>query len=208
MSVDHLVLIPTEREKNILLARAPDLESSRSHVATCGFGPVVAAAKATRLILQLQPKKVWLLGIAGRFGDQLEIGKAYFFSAVTIYGIGFGEGDEFCILDEGQLDPAAVSTPNRFALDRDSPDAAGELLTVTASSASKIDVSRRLRNFPQAVAEDMEGYGVALACHISGVPLSIIRGISNDCGNRNHREWEVESSLAEVAEVFKSAPGF
>ncbi len=49
----------------------------------------------------------------------------------------------------------------------------------------------KLRVFPDAMAEDMEGFGVALACRFAEVPLSIVRGFSNWVGDRNHSNWKV-----------------
>ncbi len=56
--------------------------------------------------------------------------------------------------------------------------------------------------FPKAVAEDMEGYAVALACRLHDVPLTIIRGISNQAGDRNHDGWQVAEALQSAAELF------
>jgi futalosine hydrolase len=52
---------------------------------------------------------------------------------------------------------------------------------------------------PAAVAEDMEGFAVALACRLAGVPLTIIRGISNTAGDRDHARWRVPEALAAAA---------
>jgi futalosine hydrolase len=45
----------------------------------------------------------------------------------------------------------------------------------------------------------MEGFGVALACRLAGVPLTIIRGISNTAGDRDHARWRVPEALAAAA---------
>ena len=50
--------------------------------------------------------------------------------------------------------------------------------------------------FPGAAAEDMEGFGVALACALHGVPLSIVRGISNAAGQRAPAHWRISPALA------------
>ena len=60
---------------------------------------------------------------------------------------------------------------------------------------------RRRQCYPQAVAEDMEGYAVALACSISGLRLTIIRGISNETGVRDKSKWSIRESLQSVAEA-------
>jgi futalosine hydrolase len=84
------------------------------------------------------------------------------------------------------------------------------LLTACAASADAADVAVRRRLFPTAVAEDMEGFGVALACRLAGVPLAIVRGISNDAGDRDKRRWQIGPALeaaASLARTFIAAAG-
>ena len=76
---------------------------------------------------------------------------------------------------------------------------AGLLLTACAASADATDVAHRRRLFPTAVAEDMEGFGVAVACRLAGVPLAIVRGISNDAGDRDHGRWRIGPALEAAA---------
>jgi futalosine hydrolase len=45
------------------------------------------------------------------------------------------------------------------------------------------------------VAEDMEGFAVAMACRLRGVPLDIVRGISNTAGDRDASRWQVAAAL-------------
>ena len=51
------------------------------------------------------------------------------------------------------------------------------------------------------MAEDMEGFGVALACRLGGVPLGIVRGISNDAGDRDKSRWQIPAALTAAAEL-------
>jgi futalosine hydrolase len=41
----------------------------------------------------------------------------------------------------------------------------------------------------------MEGFGVAVACRLANVPLTIVRGISNRAGDRDHSKWNIAGSL-------------
>jgi futalosine hydrolase len=79
------------------------------------------------------------------------------------------------------------------------------LLTACAASATAADVARRTSLFPVAAAEDMEGFGVALACRLAGVPLTIIRGISNTAGDREHARWRMPEALAAAAALAMQA---
>lgn len=75
------------------------------------------------------------------------------------------------------------------------------LLTACAASATADDAALRRHIFPAAVAEDMEGFGVALACRLSGIPLGIVRGISNTAGDRDKARWQIEPALAAAADL-------
>jgi futalosine hydrolase len=79
--------------------------------------------------------------------------------------------------------------------------AAGQLLSVCAASATPGEAQWRRRRYPNAAAEEMEGFGVALACRLAGVPLTIVRGISNVAGDRELAGWDVLSALDAVAEA-------
>ena len=54
----------------------------------------------------------------------------------------------------------------------------------------------RRERFPDAVAEDMEGFAVAVACTLAGVPLRVVRGISNLVGDRDPKHWRIPAALA------------
>ena len=75
----------------------------------------------------------------------------------------------------------------------------GQLVSVAASSGNVEQAHQRLRRFPQAVAEDMEGFAVALACQLADVPLIVIRGISNTVGNRDIQTWQTTDALHAAA---------
>ena len=204
-----LFLVPTEPERRQLAPALAAGIASAARIQLCGFGPVAAAARTTALITEHAPQRVMLIGIAGRFDARLKIGAAYRFDRVACYGIGAGAGDGFI--------PAAALGWNQWPGDPPDPEAAvgdvidcgaaaaeagessGLLLTACAASATADDVARRTKLFPAAVAEDMEGFGVALACRLAGVPLTIIRGISNTAGDRDHARWRVSEALAAAA---------
>ena len=79
------------------------------------------------------------------------------------------------------------------------PEPAGLLLSACAASACEADVLSRLRLFPSATAEDMEGFAVTAACRLSGIPLDIVRGISNTAGDRDHSRWQIDAACHAAA---------
>jgi futalosine hydrolase len=75
------------------------------------------------------------------------------------------------------------------------------LLTVCAASGSRAEASARCERHPFARAEDMEGFGVALACAIARIPLSIVRGISNVAGERDVSRWQIGAALGAARQL-------
>lgn len=207
---EPLVVVPTAAERNRLLAHAP---AAIGPIELCGFGLAAAAARTAHLVARRSPSRVILAGIAGRFDDSIGLGAATLFERVACHGIGVGTGAAF--LPAAALgwpqwpgDPAdrAAAVGDSIGLADDQP-AAGDtplprrslLLSAAAGSADAEDARLRRGMFPGVVAEDMEGFGVALACRLAGVPCSIVRGISNTVGDRDTARWRIDEALAAAA---------
>jgi futalosine hydrolase len=214
-----LVLVPTPFERKILdsvLLPLTHLAGGTLHL--CGFGPVAAAARTSQLISRWNPARIVLTGIAGAIGDQLPIGSANSFDEVACFGIGVGGGEHFetasaagwaqwgsdaAADSEDVLNVGDVLALNRRHSDGDVGYVSDtqQLLTCCAASANSKDVELKRRCFPTAIAEDMEGFGVAMACALAGVPFQIVRGISNVAGDRSKDRWMVREALEAAAEL-------
>lgn len=207
----QLILVPTDIERRVLAARLDGRLPADARMELCGFGLVAAAARTAGLLSAARPDRVILAGIAGRFGPSLGLGEAAIFERVLCHGIGVGSGAAFesaARLGWPQWpgDPAdprvaigdeiPCSVPRGHGLRREAL-----ALSVAAASADAAEAARRREAFPEAACEEMEGFAVAFACGLAGVPLSIVRGISNDAGDRDHGRWRVEEALAAVAEL-------
>ncbi len=205
-----LLLVPTPVEERRLQDHG-GFDPGLAIVGLCGFGPIAAAARTSQLLARLRPARVLLVGIAGTFDEEiLPVGNAIAFDAVAVEGIGAGEG-------EGLSGPAALGFPqwpgsadadpvhDRILLGggplvdagalRD-PARSALLLTTCAASASPEQAALRRRRFPEALAEDMEGFAVALSCALHGVPCHVVRGISNRVGDRDPAHWRIPAALA------------
>ena len=80
-----------------------------------------------------------------------------------------------------------------------------QLLTVCAASGSLgVAKHRQERHGSTVVAEDMEGFAVAMACEVAGIPLRIVRGISNVAGDRDSSNWQIDAALKSVAEAIQN----
>ena len=209
----HLILVPTELERGIIEPMVAAGCGSSVSVELCGFGPVVAAARTARLIAEHRPAAVLLVGIAGRFAGRLAIGQAYAFERVACHGVGAGSALEVAPAEAmgwpqwpgDEVDPTTRIGDLLSCTSRQLPITAaaraGLLLSACSASAGDGDVRSRLRLHPEAAAEDMEGFAVAVACSLGGVPLDIVRGISNTAGDRDTAGWKTDTACRAAAEL-------
>ncbi len=201
-----LILFPTELERR-RFGDQGGIDAELADVDLCGFGPVAAAARTAQLVAARRPARVLLVGIAGAY-DLAEhpVGSAIEFGRAAIDGVGVGVGDTFVpppslgfpqwpgqdAGEEGAPHPLAdvvpLSGPEGLHTEL--------LLTTCAASDTPELAAQRRERYPAAVAEDMEGFGVALACAFAGVPLRIVRGISNEVGDRRPEHWRIPAALA------------
>lgn len=205
-----LILVPTAIElQHLPLHFLKVIERKGGAIELCGFGPVVAAARAASLVVAHQPQHVVLCGIAGSLGDSLQVASAYRFDSVACYGIGVGCGQNFRSASSvgwrqwpgdgaGQASSSAIGDTIELSKSRSSTEQR-VLLTVCAASQSESDVALKRGLYPQAVAEDMEAFAVAAACQLAGVPVSVVRGISNRAGDREHANWKVTEAMLSAA---------
>ena len=200
MAVPHtLVLVPTEIERRHLARHRGFGVDAPCEL--CGFGPVAAAARARDAIAAHEPERVILVGIAGTFDPGgLPVGTAAVFPSVLMHGVGVGVASFVPAAALGYLhwprsEGSGADAPEALALARPVPPAAGALLTVCTASATEMEAREHRELFPGVVAEDMEGFAVALACRLAGVPLAIVRGISNAVGDRRFEHWQIPEAL-------------
>ncbi len=199
-----LVLFPTDLEHRRFVDRGGLPEGyALQHI--CGFGPVAAAARSAQLIEKLKPARVILCGIAGSFDEQnYPVGTAAVFGEVAIDGVGAGQGADHILppalgfpqwpgSKDTQTNPIEAQLP--LVSSASDTEVGPLLLTTCAASISAEEAAMRLTRFPDAVAEDMEGFAVAMACALARVPLTIVRGFSNVVGDRDSKNWRIPSAL-------------
>lgn len=80
--------------------------------------------------------------------------------------------------------------------------ATGDILTVSTVTGSAGRAAALLAAHPGAVAEAMEGFGVAEAAERLGVPVLEIRAVSNAVGPRDRDAWRIGDALAALTEAF------
>jgi futalosine hydrolase len=202
-----LILVPTRIELQTLEhLLSPAVREGGGRIELCGFGAIAAAARTAQLIARHEPDRIILVGIAGAIGDRLSVGAAYEFNEVACYGIGAGSNAEHLSADDlgfrhwsDKAGPAGIS--DVISLTSGSKPETHQLLTACAAAGGADDVRLRRQYLPDACAEDMEGFAVALACQLADTPLQIIRGISNVAGDRDKTHWKMEEALYSAADL-------
>ena len=210
----NLLLIPTQHELTVLQPLLDEFARRDNwSIALCGLGPIAAAARASQLIARQQTTDhVLLIGVAGTYDPRQQLGTAVVFNQVACYGIGAGTNEQHQAASElgwpqWQETDSSFEIGDQISLDVDSHQGCpngGQLLTCCSASATSEDVQCRTRQYPNATAEDMEGFGVAMACELANVRLHIARGISNLAGDRNREDWQFDAALQAVAELASS----
>ncbi|MFF5717062.1 futalosine hydrolase [Streptomyces buecherae] len=78
----------------------------------------------------------------------------------------------------------------------------GSVLTVSTVTGSAERAAELMARHPGAVAEAMEGFGVAEAATAYGVPVLEIRTVSNAVGPRDRAAWRIDAALAALSGAF------
>jgi len=75
------------------------------------------------------------------------------------------------------------------------PVTTGPVLTVSTVTGTAESAAELAARVPGAIAEAMEGYGVAFAAQERGVPVLGLRAISNLVGPRDRTAWRINEAL-------------
>ncbi|MEU7585731.1 futalosine hydrolase [Micromonospora sp. NPDC049230] len=188
-------------------------------VAPIGVGPAVAGAATARLLALAEAagrpyRAVVSAGVAGGFTGRAEVGDTVLGTASIAADLGAESPDGFIPVDElgmplvllgvGGVVPA---DPVLLAALRAALPAAtvGPVLTVSTVTGTAASTGELRGRHPEAVAEAMEGYGVAVAAAQAGVPFAELRTISNPIGPRDRDAWRLREALTALT---AAAPAF
>lgn len=199
---------------HILIVTSVDAERSaierglegdpRFQVVTAGVGVAAAAATTARLLAQ-EPGVYGLvvnMGIAGGFSEYAGVGSVVVATEIVAADLGAETPDGFSPLDELGFGSTRVAVDEQLASDvaeafRGAGFSAktGPVLTVTTVTGTAETASALAARIPGAVAEAMEGFGVALAARDAGLAVMEIRAISNPVGPRDRAAWKIKEAL-------------
>jgi futalosine hydrolase len=194
-------------------AREDDVETGQPVVVkAAGVGPAAAAAVTAQLLTIAGYLDQWFdavicTGIAGGFADRVELGGLAVATESIAADLGASSPDGFHALDElgfgtsrHDVDPTLLRLL-RTALPEAVPGPVLTVSTVTGTTAETEAVEKR---FPDAVAEAMEGFGVATATRLwPGVAFGELRAISNAVGPRDRAAWRIPQALDAIRSAFE-----
>jgi futalosine hydrolase len=191
-----LIVTAVAAERDAILTCLP--AKSSAHVIAGGVGPAQSAAATGHA-----------LGGGGGYDLVLSAGIGGGFTPMTLGSIAVAASIVFADLGAETADGFASVAALGFGTDTYAvaPQLAVELTdrtggnigtiltvaTVTGSTATRAELQRR---HPDAVAEAMEGAGVAAAALAHGVAFAEVRAISNLVGPRDRGSWRIPEALA------------
>ncbi|MFJ5308521.1 futalosine hydrolase [Streptomyces sp. NPDC088350] len=197
--------VPAERDA---VARA--LTSNNwVDVIAAGVGPAAAAAATATALARTPYDLVVSAGIAGGFQPEAPVGSLVIADEITAADLGADTPDGFLPVTE--LGFGTVTHRPPIALVRDLATATGArtgvVLTVSTVTGTAARATELRARHPRALAEAMEGFGVAEAAAAHGVPVLELRAVSNPVGPRDRAAWRIGDALAALTDGFgKCAP--
>jgi futalosine hydrolase len=193
--VNVLVVCAVEAERAAVLDAG-----ARAEVIVGGVGPAEAAAATAERLAGVD--LVLCAGIGGGFAPRVE-GDVAVASSIVFADLGAETADGFVPVSALGFGADRYTVAPDLAVDL--TDRAGGHLgtivtvaTVTGTAATADELGRR---FPDAVAEGMEGAGVAAAAARRGVPFGEIRAISNRVGPRDRDAWQIPLALERLGKA-------
>ena len=192
-----LVVTAVAAERAAVLRGVPT--GAAVEVLAAGVGPAAAAA-GTAWHLARNPHITTVLsaGIAGGLVTRIQLGALAVATRSVHADLGADSPGGFLTLDDLGFGATSRPTADLKIL----PDAVrGAVLTVSTVTGTAARAEALAERYPDAVAEGMEGFGVATACALAGVPFGEVRAISNPVGPRDRAAWRIGPALDALAKV-------
>jgi futalosine hydrolase len=194
-----LVVTAVPAERDAVLAKVP---AGAGLTCVAGGVGVAAAAAATAVALERSHyDRVLSAGIAGGFAGRARPGDVVIADRVVAADLGCRTDSGFLPLPELGLDtPVAYDCPPLWS----APTGAvhGTVLSLTCMTGTEDRAAELAAAHPHAVAEAMEGFGVATAAAAAGVPFAEVRTISNLIGRRDRSAWDIPAAFAALGAAF------
>ncbi|MGW4434256.1 futalosine hydrolase [Streptomyces sp. NPDC004596] len=187
------------------LVRVPD----GCDLLAAGVGPALAAASTaaalTAAALAGTPYDLVVsAGIGGGFLPAAPLGSLVVADAITVADLGAETADGFLPVTELGFGSVTHRPPESLvrAVSEATGACVGTVLTVSTVTGTAGRAAELRERHPRALAEGMEGFGVAEAAAAHGVPVLEIRAVSNPVGPRDRAAWRIGEALAALTEGF------
>lgn len=179
-----------------------------------GVGPALAAATTasalTAAALARAPYDLVVsAGIAGGFAPHAPVGSLVVADEITAADLGAETGDGFLPVTELGFGTVTHRPPEALvrAIAAAARARTGTVLTVSTVTGTAARADALRARHPGALAEAMEGFGVAEAAAAHRVPVLEVRAVSNPVGPRDRAAWRIGDALTALTEGFgKLAP--
>jgi futalosine hydrolase len=184
-----LVVCAVPAERDAIRAAGADVE-----VLVAGVGPAASAAATAHALDGFS--LVLSAGIGGGFAP-LGPGDVAVASSIVFADLGAETADGFVPLSSLGFGAERYDVEPGLAVELAERSAGhlGTVVTVATVTGTATTAAALAERFPDAVAEGMEGAGVAAAAALHGVPFGEIRAISNLVGPRDRSAWQVPLAL-------------
>lgn len=203
-----LVMTAVAAERDAVLRDIGTRSDTALRVVVGGVGPV-AAAVATMAALATYRDTSFVIstGIAGGFRDRIDECAIAVANRITFADLGARTDTGFLTIDEmGMRQDSSYAASHSGVADRlertSTRVVVGEVLTLSCMTGRDDDALRLAARHPDALAEAMEGFGVAAAAHRAGLPFTEIRSISNHIGRRDPSTWNMAGALDALSQTF------
>lgn len=169
-----------------------------------GAGPAAAAAAAAFALASGRYGLVVSAGIGGGFAPGAPLGSLAVASEIVAADLGADTPGGFLPVTALGFGRDRFRPPARLVADTAAATGAvtGEILTVSTATGTAARTAALLAAHPGAVAEAMEGFGVAEAAARAGLPVLEVRAVSNTVGPRDRDAWRIGDALAALTEAF------
>lgn len=195
-----LLCAATEMEIAPALGQLRNRNRNDVDVLITGIGMMAAAFQLTQQLLKNQYRCVLQAGVGGGLYQDMPPGKIFFIKSETIGDMGVEENGSFRSLFDLKLADADLSPwkdgelVNSHPLLKENlyPAVKGVTVNEISTSPQRIEY---YRNVLQAAIESMEGAALHYVCLQHQVPFLEVRSISNFIGERDKRNWHLNSAI-------------
>lgn len=204
--------VKKETGKNIMYHGMPldnkyfvgKLENKDVVLAHSGVGKVYAAIVTTNIIFKYKPELIINVGCAGSLNKDIHVGDTVIATRVADWDVDVPgwdrsiQSDKMSFACDGHFNKLVSKLKNKQKV------MLGYIVSGDEFIYKKSQVNTIKRYFPDALCGEMEGSSIACTCYAYGVPVSIIRSISDETlinGSYKDFDFNLENACKKSAKL-------